>query len=196
MNDPEILRLFRERDESALVETDRKYGMPLLKLGIRILGSAEDAEENRNDVYMKAWIHIPDLQPQHLEAWLMTVCRNLAFNRLKMKNSLKRHAVLVELTKELADCIPDPRSIPGPPDLLSCYISNFLREQPREERNMLLRRYWKMESIRDIASFYNCSPNRVKGILFRMRRKLAEYLKERNRQDETQRDSDGTAGII
>lgn len=45
MNDEDIIDLFFDRKESAIFETDNKYGNHLSKLAMRILNCHEDAEE-------------------------------------------------------------------------------------------------------------------------------------------------------
>ena len=51
MNDEDIIDLFFDRKESAIFETDNKYGNHLSKLAMRILNCHEDAEECKNDTY-------------------------------------------------------------------------------------------------------------------------------------------------
>ena len=50
MNDEDIIDLFFDRKESAIFETDNKYGNHLSKLAMRILNCHEDAEECKNDI--------------------------------------------------------------------------------------------------------------------------------------------------
>jgi len=53
MNDEDIIDLFFDRKESAIFETDNKYGNHLSKLAMRILNCHEDAEECKNDTYFE-----------------------------------------------------------------------------------------------------------------------------------------------
>ena len=57
-------------------------------------------------------------------------------------------------------------------------ISQFLREQPQQMRQVFIRRYWYMDPINDICVSFNLSQSKVKSILFRMRGKLREYLEK------------------
>ena len=45
MNDEDIIDLFFDRKESAIFETDNKYGNHLSKLAMRILNCHEDAKK-------------------------------------------------------------------------------------------------------------------------------------------------------
>lgn len=49
MKDEEILRLYRERSETALTETERQYGALCGTIAQNILRNRQDAEECVND---------------------------------------------------------------------------------------------------------------------------------------------------
>ena len=49
MKDEEILRLYRERSETALTETERQYGALCGTIARNILRNRQDAEECVND---------------------------------------------------------------------------------------------------------------------------------------------------
>lgn len=83
MEDSEIVALYWQRDESAVSETEEKYGALCRSVAGRILGSAEDAEECVNDALHQAWTSIPPQRPGRLGAWLGKVTRNLALNAWK-----------------------------------------------------------------------------------------------------------------
>lgn len=51
-DDEEIVRLYFDRDEAAIRETDRKYGKFLFGIAYNILHDWLDCEECRNDTYL------------------------------------------------------------------------------------------------------------------------------------------------
>ncbi len=51
-DDEEIVRLYFDRDEAAIRETDRKYGKFLFGIAYNILHDRLDCEECRNDTYL------------------------------------------------------------------------------------------------------------------------------------------------
>ncbi len=81
-SDEEILTLYNCRDEQAITATQRKYGAYCHAIADRILHVREDAEECVSDAYLHTWNAIPPAQPGSLRAFLGTVVRNLAINRL------------------------------------------------------------------------------------------------------------------
>ena len=57
-------------------------------------------------------------------------------------------------------------------------ISDFLRQQKPDARNVFIRKYWFCDSIEDIARDYSFSKSKVKSMLFHTRNKLKRFLKE------------------
>ena len=53
MQDEMIVDLYWKRDESAISETERKYGRYLSKIAYNILSDWEDSKEAVNDTYLK-----------------------------------------------------------------------------------------------------------------------------------------------
>lgn len=177
MEDNRIIELYFNRDENALTQTRECYGKQLNALAFRILQSKEDAEECENDTYMKAWSSIPPQKPQHLFAYLAKICRNTALNMAEKANAEKRNAVIVELTKELSECLPDNSSLERTAENeLGEIISAFLKTVSRDNRMIFIRRYFLSETIADISKALGISESKVKSSLFRTRNKLRDYL--------------------
>ena len=109
MNDEDIIDLFFDRKESAIFETDNKYGNHLSKLAMRILNCHEDAEECKNDTYFETWNTVPPTRPTNFLAYLMRICRCDAFDRIEWQKAKKRHSCIVELTSEMSETIPDTK---------------------------------------------------------------------------------------
>ena len=107
MDDKQIINLFFQRDEDAINAVDEKYGSKLNALAANILQSREDGLECVNDTYMKAWNSIPPARPEYLFAFLAASARNIAIDMIRKNNAGKRQAKVVELTKELEECIGD-----------------------------------------------------------------------------------------
>lgn len=68
-----IVELYWQRREQAITESDKKYG--------KYCRSSEDTEECLNDIWLSAWIQMPDKRPNNLDSFLSTICRNSAINR-------------------------------------------------------------------------------------------------------------------
>lgn len=179
MEDAKIIELFVRRDEQAIVQTDLSYGRKLFVLADSIIRNREDAEESVSDTYFKAWETIPPQKPVYFFAYLAKICRFFALGKLDWKNAAKRHAQVVELTREMELCIPDnsqDRTMEARE--LGRILNEFLGTLSQESRMIFLRRYWYVDTIAEIAARYGISESKVKTQLHRTRAKLCSYLEK------------------
>lgn len=110
MEDSAIIDLYWQRDQSAISETDVKYGGFLRNISWNILRSHGDAEECVNDTYLKTWNAIPPARPTALQAWLGRIARNLSLDRWKQARAQKRGGDSMDiLLGELDGCVPAVR---------------------------------------------------------------------------------------
>ena len=181
MNDPQIVELFWDRDESAITEAQRKYGAYCLSVASNILGSREDAEECVNDAFLGAWRAIPPHRPQVLSAFLGKITRRLALKRLRDSSALKRGGGRVqESYEELENCLPAER---GPEEAmdameLSRILNEFLAGLPDLDQRFFVCRYWYFDTVEEIALRFGCGTGKVKMRLKRVRDRLARHLRE------------------
>ena len=178
MEDSRIVDLYWQRDESAISESDRKYGRMLNVLSFSLLSSREDAEECVNDTYIDAWNSMPDARPDYLGAFLSKITRRISIDRFRRKHSEKRGGI-DNLTSELTECIPDTyseRELDS--NEIRRVINDFLAEYDSEKRAMFVLRYFYSRSIEEIALKVGSRESRVKTTLHRMRQRLREKLEK------------------
>ena len=181
IEDEIIIDRYIVRDERAISYTADKYGKQLVAIANRICDDLDIAEECENDTYLRAWNSIPPHEPRgYFFTFLAKITRNLALDRYKESNRLKRSATIVELTGELSEIIAgnDDATANAESEELKNYINSFLRTLHKEKRNVFIRRYWYMDSVAEIADRYGISEGKVKTILFRVRNGLKQYLKK------------------
>lgn len=181
MTDQKLIELYWARKEEAIEETSKKYGNYCGSIAKNILHNAEDAEECVNDTWFKTWNAIPPTRPTIFSAYLAAITRNLSLNRVRSEHTQKRlvHTLSVAY-EELEECVPDDVSIEALADkaALGRLINQFLKSIPLEDSCMLIRRYWYMDSVLQIAERYGIAEGSVKSRLHRVRRKLKKYLEE------------------
>jgi len=181
IEDEIIIDRYIVRDESAISYTADKYGKQLVAIANRICDDMDIAEECENDTYLRAWNSIPPHEPRgYFFTFLAKITRNLALDRYRESNRLKRSATIVELTGELSEIIAgnDDATANAESEELKNYINSFLRTLHKEKRNVFIRRYWYMDSVAEIADRYGISEGKIKTILFRVRNGLRQYLKK------------------
>lgn len=185
MDDGEIIRLFRERDERALQVCGERYGAFCRRIAENIL-PAEDAEECVNDTFLTAWLRIPPDEPASLKAYLGKICRNHALSRWRTNHSLKRYAGVQLLLDELDDCVPSDFDVETHVEgkLLHERIEAWLDSLPREDRILFVRRYYFGDSVKALATAHGCSAARMTQRMLRLRRGLKAEL-ERTMEHES-----------
>lgn len=181
MTDYDIVKLYLDRNEIAIKETDKKYGSYCHTIAENILRSRPDSEECVNDTYLKAWNSIPPSKPQKLSTYLGKITRNLAINRYNRLRAEKRGGGEAELIlSELEGCLPSECTTEKGYDekQLVKAIEAFLKSESKEKRRIFLLRYWYACSVSDIAKELHYSESKIKSILFRQRNKLRDRLEK------------------
>lgn len=176
MEDNRIIELYFDRDESAIQETQRKYGRLCLSLARSILGNEEDAAECVNDTYLALWNTIPPQKPDSLMAFAAKLARNSALKKLRFNTAEKRNSAAVLSLTELENALSVEENFDD--GELSRLLNSFLQKESPTARNVFLRRYWFFDSISDIGARYSFSESKVKTILHRSRKRLKDYLQK------------------
>ena len=179
VEDSAIIDLYWERHEQAQTESERKYGKLCRTVAYNILRNLEDTEECVNDTWLRAWNAIPPSRPNVLSAFFSRITRNLALDTYKAYRAGKRGGGQMPLAlEELGDCVCSGDTVEQELALrqLAEYLDQFLRQLPEKECCIFLRRYWYLDSTRDIARRYAMPEGSVKSQLSRTRQKLKKAL--------------------
>lgn len=174
MEDQAILQLYLARDESALSETQRKYGTYCSGIASSILSSREDAEECVNDTWLRAWQTIPPQMPTFLKGYLGRLCRCLCIDRYRHLHRRKRDREMECVLNELDEVCPAEEVTSGLKDLLV----RFLWRLEPLDRDLFVGRYWYAYTPEQLAYDQGLSRGAVNTRLMRVRNKLKEYLQE------------------
>ena len=181
MEDSGIIELYLGRDESAIVQTQQKYGKQCYKIAYNILGNREDCEECVNDMLVKVWNRIPPDMPHNLFSYIAKMIRNLSLNRYSEKKAAKRGGGQTEAVLcELEECIPSEKSVESESDNneLRTALNSFLGSLSTEKRTVFMQRYWYLMPISEIAQKHRCESGRIKMMLSRVRKELKLYLEK------------------
>lgn len=178
MEDYRIVDLYWARNETAITESDLKYGKMLKSLSYSLLSSREDAEECVNDTYLGAWNAMPTARPEFLGAFLSKITRRLSIDRWRHDHREKRGGIAA--FEELNECIPSESSVETEYEngVLSQHLNSFLASLTKEKRIIFLRRYYFSQPLSLIAAELGMSEAKIKTVLFRLREKLREELEE------------------
>jgi RNA polymerase sigma-70 factor (ECF subfamily) len=198
MEDQEIIKLYWERNEDAIRETEHHYGRYCHAIALRILLIQEDAAECVNDTWLRAWQAIPPEKPNRFAIWLGRITRNLSLNRLEAAQAGKRGGGAVLLSfEELAEAIGTKQNnhakmtIVGKTDSvddiidtietkeLAAEISTYLKTIPKHKRIAFVGRYYYFAELDEIAEVTGLTKKHLSVMLHRIRQDLIRHLRGR-----------------
>lgn len=180
LDDRMIIELLTERSEAGLEELSRKYGTVCKHVAGNILNNSLDAEECVNDAILAVWNTVPPQKPDPLLAYLCRIVRNLALKKHRDNTAQKRNGTYDVAFEEIEDCIASSDSVESMANAaeLAGKLNAFLASLDKENRILFVRRYWYSDSIEGLAKHYRTTAHTVSARLFRIRKKLAIYLKK------------------
>ena len=178
MEDNRILELYQKRDETAIEQTQLKYGAYLSKIAYNILCDRQDTEESVSDTYLAAWNTIPPQTPKYFSVYLGKLTRRISIDRLR-KNTAQKRTVDTLSLDEISEAV-GREDVADRVELrrLGEAIGRFLADQPEETRHVFLCRYYYMDPVRDIAAYCRITESKVKVLLYRTRQSLRAYLEK------------------
>ena len=135
-------------DEDAIRALYARFGRPVYSMGYRILGNGEAAEELAQDVFLTAWRKAARFDPARgrLSTWLMTIAHNLAVDRLRRENGVRRPTLV------LVDEVPETAGEPEEDILLERDAAlRALESLSDAERRLLARAYFRGLTAREIS---------------------------------------------
>ena len=178
MEDLHIIELYWQRDETAINESQTKYGGYCSTIAKNIFHSSEDTDECVNDTWFRAWNTMPPEKPSRLAVFFGKITRNLAIDKYRKDRSQKYGGGQTALClDELGECIGEDNPIEDRLALREL-LNSFLCSLPDKNRNIFLLRYWYMMPVAEIAKRNGISEGAVKMILQRVRDKLKNYLEK------------------
>lgn len=180
MDDLNIIELYFDRNENAIKETDIKYGKLCFRVAYNVLNDLSDSEECVNDTYLSVWKQIPPTRPNNFMAFLCKITRNISLKRYNFNHAAKRSELITISFSELESILPDHFCQPELEDeYLGGLISDFLRREKEDARNVFIRKYWFFDTVEEIAARYSFTESKVKSMLSRTRNRMKDFLTQK-----------------
>ena len=190
----EALRTGDRAEFARLVDT---FSAPIYRLGLKMLGNAQDAEDILQNTFLNALTHLSNFEGRSsVSTWLYRIAANEALMLIrKRKSSIN----IEDMQREDADDVPLPEtfvdwSILPEKELLSGEGKNAIeaavKSLPESLRMVFILRDVEDLSIKETAEILNLTEVNVKTRLLRarmaLREQLSSYYAERTRRKETQ----------
>ena len=158
LSDEAIIKLYFDRDETAINETDRKYRQYLFSVAYNVLCNDEDCDECLNDTYYRTWNAIPPTVPTVLKLFLAKITRNLAFDRYESAKRSKR--IPAGMSEPFDDFEGFVSSSRMPDEELEAkeigrIISDYLKQTSDKKLYIFISRYYFAIPIKEIANKLN-----------------------------------------
>lgn len=179
MNDPEIIELIFNNDESGIKLLSDKFSKLIAQVCRGMLRSDEDAEEIANDTLLAVWNAIPPERPANLTGFVCKIARRLAVSRVRYNTAAMRNA---DLISELDECLTsDKNSVEERAEAseLANLINEWLGSLSAQKRRLFMQRYYYMRTVKEAARDCEMSKTAATTALMRMREALKDYLNER-----------------
>lgn len=148
----------------------------LYRLALRITLSHEEAEDIVQDTLIKVWDKRESWNEiESIEAFSITICRNLALDRIK------KHDNLNDSLEERQTESPDTSSTPFEDTLQQDRIElvrNLVNALPEKQRSCMQLRDFEGKPYKEIAKMLGISEEQVKVNIFRARQTVKERFQK------------------
>ncbi len=147
----------------------------LYRLALRITLSKEEAEDIVQDTLIKIWNRRDDWQDiASIEAFSVTVCRNLSLDRLKRAGKIS--VISGDADINTADPTSDPYERMHYKDRIEI-VRRIVDSLPEKQRSCMQLRDFEGKSYRDIAKVLGMTEEQVKINIYRARQTVKQkYL--------------------
>lgn len=148
----------------------------LFRLALRITLNRFEAEDIVQDTLIKVWNRRSDWNDiDSIEAFSLTICRNLSLDRIKKKENNNDSLEDVKGAEPLASSNPQDRMIQE--DRVGL-IKQIVDSLPEKQRSCMQLRDFEGKSYKEIATILDITEEQVKVNIFRARQAVKhKYMK-------------------
>ena len=148
----------------------------LFRLAFRITLNRFEAEDIVQDTLIKVWNRRSDWNDiDSIEAFSLTICRNLSLDRIKRKENNNDSLEDVKGAEPLASSNPQDRMIQA--DRVGL-IKQIVDSLPEKQRSCMQLRDFEGKSYKEIATILDITEEQVKVNIFRARQAVKhKYMK-------------------
>lgn len=174
--DARLARRIRGGDTAALGELYDRYASTALGTALRVVGDRQEAEDVVHDAFVAVWRKIDrfDADRGSLRAWLMTVVRNRAIDRIRAR----RPGMDLEDADErsLLRSGPNPTWEAALRQASATEVRAAIAELPDEQRRAVELAYFEGYTYREVADLTGVPPGTANGRLRLALGKLRDAL--------------------
>jgi len=178
-------------DESQLIDLSQKgdlaafnglvecYQRQVYNLCLRLLASAEAAEDATQEAFIAAYRRIDTFRGGNFRAWLLRIAANASYDELRRQRRRPAASLEAAMTAQGATQSPSPSAGPEDEALrmeLNAHLQLGLATLLSVDRLAIILRDVHGLSYEELAEVMRCSVGTVKSRLARGRARMREYL--------------------
>ena len=171
INKDNFIRGLRYKDLKALDYLVENYSDFGLKVSYSILNNRQLSEECVNDVLLKIWDNIDSFKgdSENFSKWFVVITKRHAIDVLRKE---KRHSCNLELKEDRAYALHDNTFEQVNKKLEEEVLKSSLEMLDKNSKEIIVRRYFKDESLAEISSSLEINKSAVSNRLSRVKKKL------------------------
>jgi len=174
-DDEQLLDRYRRGDNQAFAELVARYQKPVFNAAYRLLGTAEDASDVAQEVFLRIVERLDDYDPKHrFFSWIYRIAINESIDMLRRT---RREEPLDEDADFAGPSGDDPQSR-YQASQASVRVQRALMGMKMDDRVVITLRHFAECGYAEIAEVLGVDEKTVKSRLFEARRRLASQLED------------------
>jgi RNA polymerase sigma-70 factor (ECF subfamily) len=181
--DAELMVRFQRGDEAAFAMLVRSYQGRIVSLAYRYLGSAADAEDLAQEVFLRVYRARESYEPSaKFSTWVYRITANASLNFLRGKKARRKVSGTMPGSEDddaPSDFEDEEAETPGErmeKDELAQVLRRIVDDLPERQRMAIVLNKYEGLSYEDVASAMEMSVMAVKSLLTRARVNIKEKL--------------------
>ena len=177
--DLQLVQRLPAGDDDAFDELMRRYRLPVVNFVYRLLGSADEADDIAQEVFVRLYRNAGSYRPPtKFSTWLFSVARNASMDRLRWR---KRHPQELLEAMEEASGVTSAVAPGGVGEEVHAreigrQVAVAVGALPEDQRTALVLAEYHGLAYEEIAQIMNCSLKSVEARLYRAKRTLRKRL--------------------
>lgn len=162
-----------------VIEALTGYQSALLRYIFLLLGDEEDAKDVLQETNLYIWQNIGHLDcPEHFKPWAKTLATFQIKRVIKDRAIENTHIIFDSGTADkIADTIAEETADGDFDQVPFDALKKCLDRLPAAKRHLIDRRYWKRESVKEIAASRRAAPSAIAMTLLRVRKELGDCVR-------------------
>jgi RNA polymerase sigma-70 factor (ECF subfamily) len=182
IQDCSLVREAQGGNQAAFEQLVHTYDRAVLRLALRLTGSASDAQDIHQEAFLKVYKKLNGFRFEcSFSTWIYRIVTNVCLDHLRRNRARKKNSGLEVNDDELLNQLSDDRPGNNPEQQLldqelSAQILRALRRLTPRERMVFDLRHFQGLKLRSVSEILNASEGSVKMTFFRATRKLRFQL--------------------